>query len=108
MMAYNLCYCTLVCSSAICYNVSLMISAICVSLFLTFDNFMKVTPDDVRKLALPPESIHKTPSGDTFVKSNLQKVSEKEKYNVSRYSNLVFNNEFLKCREYFQKFLKNC
>ncbi|WOG82090.1 hypothetical protein DCAR_0101251 [Daucus carota subsp. sativus] len=43
MMAYNLCYCTL------------------------------VTPEDVRKLALPPESIHKTPSGDTFVKSNLQK-----------------------------------
>ncbi|XP_074334109.1 DNA polymerase delta catalytic subunit isoform X1 [Apium graveolens] len=43
MMAYNLCYCTL------------------------------VTPEDVRKLALPPESVHKTPSGDTFVKSNLQK-----------------------------------
>ncbi|CAH9062009.1 unnamed protein product [Cuscuta europaea] len=43
MMAYNLCYCTL------------------------------VTPDDVRKLNLPPECVHKTPSGETFVKSNLQK-----------------------------------
>ncbi|KAI8535591.1 hypothetical protein RHMOL_Rhmol10G0186100 [Rhododendron molle] len=43
MMAYNLCYCTL------------------------------VTPEDVRKLNLPPECISKTPSGETFVKSNLQK-----------------------------------
>lgn len=43
MMAYNLCYCTL------------------------------VTPEDVRKLNLPPECINKTPSGETFVKSNLQK-----------------------------------
>ncbi|RYQ90605.1 hypothetical protein Ahy_B09g096651 [Arachis hypogaea] len=45
MMAYNLCYCTL------------------------------VTPEDVRKLNLPPESVNKTPSGETFVKSNLQKAS---------------------------------
>lgn len=43
MMAYNLCYCSL------------------------------VTPEDVRKLNLPPESVNKTPSGETFVKSNLQK-----------------------------------
>ncbi|KAE7998367.1 hypothetical protein FH972_002919 [Carpinus fangiana] len=43
MMAYNLCYCTL------------------------------VTPEDVRKLNLPPELVNKTPSGETFVKSNLQK-----------------------------------
>ncbi|XP_071696476.1 DNA polymerase delta catalytic subunit [Rutidosis leptorrhynchoides] len=43
MMAYNLCYCTL------------------------------VTAEDVRKLNLPPESINKTPSGETFVKSDLQK-----------------------------------
>ncbi|XP_031129321.1 DNA polymerase delta catalytic subunit [Ipomoea triloba] len=43
MMAYNLCYCTL------------------------------VTPDDVRKLNLPLECVNKTPSGETFVKSNLQK-----------------------------------
>ncbi|XP_024962995.1 DNA polymerase delta catalytic subunit isoform X1 [Cynara cardunculus var. scolymus] len=43
MMAYNLCYCTL------------------------------VTPEDVRKLNLPPECINKTPSGETFVKTNLQK-----------------------------------
>ncbi|XP_022734015.1 DNA polymerase delta catalytic subunit-like isoform X2 [Durio zibethinus] len=43
MMAYNLCYCTL------------------------------VTPEDVRKLNLPPECINKTPSGETFVKPNLQK-----------------------------------
>lgn len=35
---------------------------------------MKVTPEDVRKLNLPPECINKTPSGETFVKSNLQKV----------------------------------
>ncbi|KAI4317080.1 hypothetical protein L6164_024989 [Bauhinia variegata] len=43
MMAYNLCYCTL------------------------------VTPEDVHKFNLPPESVNKTPSGETFVKSNLQK-----------------------------------
>ncbi|XP_068647380.1 DNA polymerase delta catalytic subunit-like isoform X1 [Aristolochia californica] len=43
MMAYNLCYCTL------------------------------VTPSDVRKFNLPPECINKTPSGETFVRSNLQK-----------------------------------
>ncbi|CAN6476021.1 unnamed protein product [Victoria cruziana] len=43
MMAYNLCYCTL------------------------------VLPEDVRKLNLPPECINKTPSGETFVKSSLQK-----------------------------------
>ncbi|PON63164.1 DNA-directed DNA polymerase [Trema orientale] len=43
MMAYNLCYCTL------------------------------VTPEDIRKLNLPPECVNKTPSGETFVKSNLQK-----------------------------------
>ncbi|XP_026455099.1 DNA polymerase delta catalytic subunit-like [Papaver somniferum] len=43
MMAYNLCYCTL------------------------------VTPEDVRNLNLPLECVNKTPSGETFVKSNLQK-----------------------------------
>lgn len=43
MMAYNLCYCTLVRS------------------------------EDVRKLNLPPECVNKTPSGETFVKSSLQK-----------------------------------
>ncbi|XP_077213499.1 DNA polymerase delta catalytic subunit-like [Tasmannia lanceolata] len=43
MMAYNLCYCTL------------------------------VTPEDVRKFNLPPECVTKTPSGETFVKPNLQK-----------------------------------
>ncbi|KAL2498566.1 DNA polymerase delta catalytic subunit [Abeliophyllum distichum] len=43
MMAYNLCYCTL------------------------------VTPEDARKLNLPPECVNRTPSGETFVKSNLQK-----------------------------------
>lgn len=59
------------------YNVSFNdLSNFCI-VVLDFDNFMKVTPEDVRKLALPPESIHKTPSGDTFVKSNLQKVSVK-------------------------------
>ncbi|KAL9233345.1 hypothetical protein vseg_008362 [Gypsophila vaccaria] len=43
MMAYNLCYCTL------------------------------VTPEDIRKLNIPPECVNKTPSGDTFVKAELQK-----------------------------------
>ncbi|XP_027905407.1 DNA polymerase delta catalytic subunit [Vigna unguiculata] len=43
MMAYNLCYCTL------------------------------VTSEDARKLNIPPESVNRTPSGETFVKSNLQK-----------------------------------
>lgn len=35
---------------------------------------VKVTPEDARKLNLPPECVNKTPSGETFVKSNLQKV----------------------------------
>lgn len=35
---------------------------------------MKVTPEDVRKLNLPPECVNRTPSGETFVKSSLQKV----------------------------------
>ncbi|KAF0894590.1 hypothetical protein E2562_001890 [Oryza meyeriana var. granulata] len=43
MMAYNLCYCTL------------------------------VPPEDARKLNLPPESLNKAPSGETFVKPELQK-----------------------------------
>ncbi|GAB4835573.1 DNA polymerase delta catalytic subunit [Ancistrocladus abbreviatus] len=43
MMAYNLCYCTL------------------------------VTPEDARRLNLPPECINKTPSGEIFVKPELQK-----------------------------------
>ncbi|KAF3440626.1 hypothetical protein FNV43_RR18910 [Rhamnella rubrinervis] len=43
MMAYNLCYCTL------------------------------VTPEDLRKLNLPPEYLNRTPSGETFVKPDLQK-----------------------------------
>ncbi|KAL9313895.1 hypothetical protein ACSQ67_019347 [Phaseolus vulgaris] len=43
MMAYNLCYCTL------------------------------VTSEDARKLNIPPESVNRTPSGETFVKANLQK-----------------------------------
>ncbi|CAA0833903.1 DNA polymerase delta catalytic subunit [Striga hermonthica] len=43
MMAYNLCYCTL------------------------------VTSEDARKLNLPPECVNETPSGEKFVKSNLQK-----------------------------------
>lgn len=36
---------------------------------------LKVTPEDVRKLNLPPEHINKTPSGETFVKQSLQKVA---------------------------------
>lgn len=43
MMAYNLCYCTL------------------------------VTPEDIRKHNIPPECVNKTPSGETFVKPELQK-----------------------------------
>ncbi|KAL6284732.1 hypothetical protein ACE6H2_015661 [Prunus campanulata] len=46
MMAYNLCYCTL------------------------------VTTEDARKLNIPPEFVNKTPSGETFVKSNLQKEAK--------------------------------
>ncbi|GMH07696.1 hypothetical protein Nepgr_009536 [Nepenthes gracilis] len=43
MMAYNLCYCTL------------------------------VTPEDFHKYNLPPECVNKTPSGEIFVKPELQK-----------------------------------
>jgi hypothetical protein len=35
---------------------------------------MKVPPEDARKLNLPPESLNKTPSGEIFVKPDLQKV----------------------------------
>ncbi|PKA57109.1 DNA polymerase delta catalytic subunit [Apostasia shenzhenica] len=44
MMAYNLCYCTL------------------------------LTPENARQFNLPTESISKSPSGDTFVKPELQKA----------------------------------
>lgn len=43
MMAYNLCYCTL------------------------------VTPENARQLNLPADGVNKTPSGETFVKPGLQK-----------------------------------
>ncbi|KAF9598485.1 hypothetical protein IFM89_027919 [Coptis chinensis] len=57
MMAYNLCYCNLIImSEALLLVVSL-----------------KVTPEDVRKFNLPPKCVNKTPSSETFVKSNLQK-----------------------------------
>lgn len=36
---------------------------------------LKVTPEDVRKLNLPPEHVTRTPSGETFVKQSLQKVA---------------------------------
>lgn len=36
---------------------------------------LKVTPEDVRKLNLPPEHVNRTPSGETFVKQSLQKVA---------------------------------
>ncbi|CAL5368804.1 unnamed protein product [Camellia sinensis] len=38
-----------------------------------YPSIMMVTPEDVRKLNLPPECVNKTPSGETFVKPNLQK-----------------------------------
>lgn len=41
---------------------------------LAFFIFMKVTPEDARKLNLPAEGVNKTPSGEIFVKPNLQKV----------------------------------
>ncbi|KNA03069.1 hypothetical protein SOVF_212670 [Spinacia oleracea] len=43
MMAYNLCYCTL------------------------------VTPEDIRNQKISPDQVNKTPSGETFVKPELQK-----------------------------------
>ncbi|EYU19050.1 hypothetical protein MIMGU_mgv1a023718mg, partial [Erythranthe guttata] len=46
MMAYNLCY------------------------------FTVVNPEDARKLNLPPECVNKTPTGETFVRSNLQKEAK--------------------------------
>ncbi|CAL5323978.1 unnamed protein product [Camellia sinensis] len=38
-----------------------------------YPSIMMVMPEDVRKLNLPPECVNKTPSGETFVKPNLQK-----------------------------------
>ncbi|CAL5321177.1 unnamed protein product [Camellia sinensis] len=38
-----------------------------------YPSIMMVTPEDVCKLNLPPERVNKTPSGETFVKRNLQK-----------------------------------
>ena len=35
---------------------------------------MKVTPENAQQLNLPADSVNKTPSGETFVKSDLQKV----------------------------------
>jgi hypothetical protein len=51
------------------YQYSLYISLVQLCLL-----FFKVTPENARNLNIPLESVNKTPSGDTFVKSNLQKV----------------------------------
>lgn len=40
----------------------------------SFHLILKVPPEDARKLNLPPESFNKTPSGEIFVKPELQKV----------------------------------
>jgi hypothetical protein len=42
--------------------------------FTYFVLFLKVPPEDARKLNLPPESLNRTPSGEIFVKPELQKV----------------------------------
>ncbi|XLR15667.1 hypothetical protein S83_043605, partial [Arachis hypogaea] len=49
------------------------VTGVPISFLLARDQSIKVTSEDVRKLNLPPESVNKTPSGETFVKSNLQK-----------------------------------
>lgn len=36
--------------------------------------FVKVKSEDAHRLNLPAESVHKTPSGEVFVKPELQKV----------------------------------
>ncbi|RYR19412.1 hypothetical protein Ahy_B03g064184 [Arachis hypogaea] len=51
------------------------VTGVPISFLLARDQSIKVTSEDVRKLNLPPESVNKTPSGETFVKSNLQKAS---------------------------------
>ncbi|KAM1443502.1 hypothetical protein ACFX2I_039777 [Malus domestica] len=40
--------------------------------------YVKVKPEVVHKLNIPPECVNKTPSGETFVKSNLQKGTHPE------------------------------
>ena len=83
MMAYNLCYCTLVKYSSlivICSessvtdikNISTKVQLRLLSVEVLIS--MKVTPEDARKFNIPPECVNKTPSGETFVKPNLQKV----------------------------------
>lgn len=80
MMAYNLCYCTLVFLLGIFFLSFIYFIILCsyiTSLRSLFPIILslKVTPEDVRKLNLPPEHINKTPSGETFVKQSLQKVA---------------------------------
>lgn len=88
MMAYNLCYCTLVIFliilflfTVICHLPTFGTNYISDISQLSCQNFTfcnlcsKVTPEDLRKLNLPPECLNRTPSGETFVKPNLQKVS---------------------------------
>lgn len=80
MMAYNLCYCTLVILLGIFFLSFIYFIILCsyiTSLRSLFPIILslKVTPEDVRKLNLPPEHINKTPSGETFVKQSLQKVA---------------------------------
>ncbi|KAI3960446.1 hypothetical protein MKW92_004824 [Papaver armeniacum] len=58
MMAYNLCYCTL------------SIFSIVLNVYFVP---CQVNSEDVSNLNLPLECVNKTPSGETFVKSNLQK-----------------------------------
>lgn len=89
MMAYNLCYCTLVVFLNILFlftiscnlptfgnNYIIWHKSVELPKFFTLCNLCsKVTPEDLRKLNLPPECLNRTPSGETFVKPNLQKVS---------------------------------
>lgn len=119
MMAYNLCYCTLVILLGIFFLSFIYFIILCsyiTSLRSLFPIILslKVTPEDVRKLNLPPEHINKTPSGETFVKQSLQKVATfwidysqillgtfLKKYISLRAKRIIY------FRVYFQRFLKS-
>ncbi|CAN8270830.1 unnamed protein product [Cochlearia groenlandica] len=76
MIAYNLCYCTLVLLSDFLSSFRTFVDGVSSIVQRSIDIFffsLKVKPGDVSKLNLPSEFVNQTPSGETFVKPSLQK-----------------------------------
>jgi hypothetical protein len=77
--------------------------------FTSFYLIFEVPPEEARKLNLPPEFVNKTPSGEIFVKPELQKVIASCLDNSCSNFEDVFSNQAYEhnIRVYFLRSLKN-